>query len=257
MPAPLPALRRIVLGATLAATALLPLAAPAASAASPRLQGNAAVRPCIDLANPGCAPVGAPLAKGTGVSMVCWQDGSNDTGAYRTNRWFWVTAGARSGFVHASWVVDQAKVGACTQNRGVSVARWAGEHIGRTKPTAAEAAATKINDGQWSGWCAAFTFSAYKFGAGVTPRFAGNAAPRYESYRAAGLVTGWNGAANVPVGAMVFWPNISRPYGHTAIYVGDGMVISTQGDGKTVQPVYRVSVTTWGAPAGWVAPGRV
>lgn len=256
MPSPLPTIRRLVLGAALAATTLLPVTAAPASAASPRLQGDAGVRPCIDLENAGCAPV-ATVPRGTSVTMECWQDGSWETGAYATNRWFFVSAGGRRGFVHASWVIDQAKVGSCKENRGIGAARWAGEHIGRTKPTPAEAGRIGIDDGRWSGWCAGFTYGAYLWGDGVTPRFAGNAAPRYEAYRQAGLVSGWSGAGNVPVGAMVFWPDVAAPYGHTALYVGDGMVISTQGLSDPSRPVGRVPVDTWGTPAGWVASDMV
>jgi hypothetical protein len=52
---------------------------------------------------------------------------------------------------------------------------------------------------------------------------------------------------------MVFWPGVALPDGHTAIYVGNGNVVSTRGNGDPQATVARVPVTTFGTPAGWVA----
>lgn len=227
-----------------------------ASAATPTLQGAANLRDCVAIDRPGCGPT-AVLPAGTPVTMVCWLDGSWSTGAYATDRWLYLSGGGRTGFVHASWVVDQVATPACGEDRGVSAVRWAAEQVGETAPAADVAAGLGIDDGRWSGWCAGFTYGAYRYGAGATPRVADNAAPRFRAYRAAGVVVPWTGPADVPVGAMVFWPSVAAPYGHTALYAGNGAYLSTTGFGDRTAPIARVAVGTWGTPAGWVPPGAV
>ncbi|SDH48541.1 hypothetical protein [Pseudonocardia oroxyli] len=251
-------LRRLLV--TIVALAALVVAVPVTSAAAapgPSLQGAANLRDCVNTGLLGCQPTGQLPARAP-VTMICWIDGSTATGKYTSQRWFFVAGGGRTGFVHSSWVIDQWRQSPpCGADRGVSAVRWAAEHVGQTRPSGAEAAGLGVNDGMWSGWCAAFTYGSYLFGSGSTPRIAGNAAPRFYAYQRAGLVTGWTDAANVPVGAMLFWPTVAAPYGHTAIYAGNGYALSTQGLNDPSRPIARVPVGTWGTPAGWVAPDKV
>lgn len=126
-------------------------------------------------------------------------------------------------------------------------------HIGQTRPSPAEASGLGINDNMWSGWCAAFVTGAYRYGFGVNPIYSGDARTRYYSYLNAGRMQPWNGADPL-VGSLIFWPNVAYPFGHVAIYVGNGQVVSTQGIGDPSKPVARLPVNTWGTPAGWVKP---
>lgn len=244
---------------TLGAALLVGNADRVASAApSPSLQGAAELRNCINTSLSGCKSFGQ-LPERTRVTMVCWEDGSTYTGKYETDRWFYVTGSGKSGFVHASWVIDQTrKRPRCSTQRGVAALRWAAEHVGQTRPSSSDAAGLSIDDGMWSGWCAAFTYGSYKYGAGATPAFAGNAAPRFAEYQRAGKVKPWSSSGDVPVGAMLFWPKVAAPYGHTALYAGNGMAVSTVGLSEPSKPVSRVPVTYWGgSPQGYVAPDDV
>lgn len=229
--------------------------ATAAQAASPRVSSDGWLRNCTDVDNAGCQHAGTWHA-GTYVDMVCWIDDSWATGEYSSNRWFYVAAAPKKGFIHSSKVTDQVSVPNCGTHGGVSSSRWAAMHIGQTRPSQAEASGLGINDNMWSGWCAAFVTGAYRYGFDVNPTFLGNARPRYYSYLNAGLMQPWS-AADPFVGSLVFWPNVSSPYGHVAIYVGNGQVVSTQGMSDPSKPVARLSVTTWGTPAGWVKPTDV
>jgi hypothetical protein len=194
--------------------------------------------------------------------MECWIDGSWATGAYATNRWFRISAGATEGFVHASWVIDQATVGHCdapapapaSAGRGGAALRWATDHLGATVPSGEEAALIGDADGMWSGWCAGFTYAAYAF-TGSAPRFAGNAADRFHTYERAGLVKAWTGG-DVPDGAMLFWPTVTD-YGHTALDAGGGQVLTTVGYFDPNAAISQVPVEKYGTPAGWVDPKDV
>jgi hypothetical protein len=55
----------------------------------------------------------ANLDNDTDVAMVCYTDGPYDGGNYTSNRWFYVYAGSTGGWVHSSYVQDQAGVPAC------------------------------------------------------------------------------------------------------------------------------------------------
>lgn len=224
-----------------------------AQAAGSMLTGAASLRDCTKTALPGCAPR-YKIAAGTTVKMHCWIDDSKATGAYSSDRWFYVTTAAdRKGFVHSSWVADQTVTPKCRTHRGIATSRWASEHVGVATTTAAERAAIPTTTRQWSGFCATFTRAAYKLGAKYEPLYRKDARPRYLSYLAAGRVS----TTGTPsVGAQIFYPNISLPFGHVAIYVGNGMVASTMGDGQAALTNARVPVGYFGAPAGWVNPDK-
>lgn len=227
-----------------------------ARAASPEVVSSGAwVRMCTKTTLEGCGKVGTWTQGGT-VSMKCWIDDSWATGRYSSNRWFYVTQGSKKGFVHSSHVENQVTVPNCSTHAGISASRWAAMQVGETRPSSTEAQGLGINDGMWSGWCAAFATGAYKYGVGRSPRFTGSARERYVKYSQAGLVRPWTGAEPL-VGSMVFWPNVAQPFGHVAIAVGNGHVVSTQGLSDPTKKVARLPVTTWGTPAGWVAPADV
>jgi cell wall-associated NlpC family hydrolase len=54
------------------------------------------------------------------------------------------------------------------------------------------------------------------------------------------------------VGTQVFWPNLTSS-GHVALYVGNGYVITTQGNQGDGKPIASVPLSAYGAAAGWVA----
>jgi hypothetical protein len=238
----------IVVSAALTAVFLAP--APA-SAASPHLTGRAAMRDCTSLDLTGCRPTGS-WAAGTKVTMICWFDDSVATGRYKSNRWVYVVAGTRKGFAHSSWIAGRVATPYCGNNKGVMASRWAAMHIGSAAPDDSEAVWLGIGNGMWSGWPAAFAWGAYKLGARRTPKFNRKASARLDAYTTAGLGRAWTGA-EPNIGSMVFWPNVGLPDGHTAIYVGNGYVVSTRGNGDPAAEVARVKTGTWGTPTGWVA----
>lgn len=189
--------------------------------------------------------------------MHCWIDDSTVTERYKSNRWLYVaTSGGVRGFVHSSRVESQASVGACTKHRGVAPARWAAAKVGAHKPTSAEARGTGAT--QWSGWCYLFASDAHIFGYDNTPLTGyGTAKATYNAYKSRGVVDTNMDTARMSIGAIVFWTFGSA--GHAAIYVGNGHVVSTIGNGDG-SPIARVKLSNWdrsGKPAGWVAPSNV
>jgi hypothetical protein len=238
----------VTISAALAISIVFPLPA---EAAAPRLTGRAAMRDCTSIDLTGCRPVGS-WAPGTQVTMICWFDDSVATGRYRSNRWIYIVAGTRKGFAHVSWIANRKTVPYCGANKGVMASRWAAMHVGSASPDANEAAWLSITNDRWSGWPAAFTWGAYKLGARRSPKYNRKATARFDAYTAAGLGKVWTGA-EPNIGSMVFWPDVAPPDGHTAIYVGNGNVVSTRGNGDPQATVARVPVTTFGTPAGWVA----
>jgi cell wall-associated NlpC family hydrolase len=94
------------------------------------------------------------------------------------------------------------------------------------------------------------TAAAYRFGAAhVTPSILGNAADRYYAYRARGAIRSMS--SEPLVGTQVFWPN-STGRGHVALYVGNGYVVSTDGDSGDDRPVHLVTMSSLGVPSGWL-----
>jgi hypothetical protein len=230
---------------------------PAAEASSSTITGTATWRDCTNVSLPGCAGRGT-LANGTAVQMHCWIDDSTVTERYRSPRWFYVSGpNAVRGFVHSSRVVNQTRVGHCGSHRGIAPARWAATKVGSTTPTSTEARGTGAD--RWSGWCYLFASDAHIFGYNNTPLTGyGSAKATFNEYRRRGLVSTDLNTARMPIGALVFWTFGSD--GHAAVYVGNGYVVSTQGDGSKKLPIARLKLSHWngsGAPVGWVAPSKV
>ncbi|MCM1983773.1 CHAP domain-containing protein [Lyngbya confervoides] len=104
--------------------------------------------------------------------------------------------------------------------------------------------------GEWSGDCAKFVFSAWRFGAGIDI-YMNDASKQYHHYKAQIQ----HGAP--PAGAIVFWPDLP-PFGHIAISDGLGGIYTTEGlDGDNLPIAHLTSkqaVQTFGTPAGWVLP---
>jgi hypothetical protein len=231
---------------------LVTLASPANAAA---VTSGVNIRPCVDLSNPVCSPVGTTIS--TTINKIrCYRDGSWATGAYASNRWFLVyLADGREGYVHSSFVSGQYPTPECTTLAYVRAADKALSYVGQVYATSDIANKYAASDwapgpfGEWSGDCAKLTNSSYRFGAGVGYA-SGNAINQYYAYRASGQVYG-----GLPrYGAPVFY-NIAAPYGHTAIYVGGTTIVSTQGMDGAHLPVARRDINSFGNYLGWAKIG--
>lgn len=210
----------------------------ASPAGAVTVTSNVNLRPCVDLNNANCAPVGTTGSSGV-WKMRCWRDGSWASGNYNSNRWFLIVLNdGREGFVHSSFVGNQTATPNCNELPYVRAADWAIARIGqRTQP----------NGVGWSGYCATFTYNAFAQGAGVAYE-RGNAIDQYRKYRDRGMVYG-----GLPrYGDPVFY-DIAQPYGHTAIYIGGTTVVTTQGMEGANQPVARRDLYSFGNYLGWAA----
>ena len=187
-----------------------------------------------------------------------------DTGEYRSNRWFYITAKNRTlkGFVHSSRVAAQTKgVPECGTQRGITVTRWTAEHYGVTDPTSSERSTAGIPVGNyWSGYCAGFACDAYQLGFGTKPSILGpqTAKAWYDAYHAAKKTAAYSETTNV--GSLIFWRaivvkgvDVTGGAGHVAVYVGNGQVLTTQGLPGQRLPITRKSISSYPtAPSGEV-----
>jgi hypothetical protein len=222
----------LVLGATALNTA------PASAAT---ITSNVNLRPCVNLANGNCAPVGTTGTSGM-LKMRCWRDDSWATGNYRSNRWFLVVLNdGREGYVHSSYVPasSQTSTPNCSTLAFVRAADFAIGLIGQIYASSTVARDYSATDwgpgpfGEWSGDCAKLTGSSFTRGAGVSYQ-RGNAIDQYNAYKRNGQIH-----AGIPrYGDPVFY-NIASPFGHTAIYVGGKTIVSTQGLDGDGRPVVR------------------
>jgi hypothetical protein len=213
------------------------------------------LRPCVDLTNPACAPVGVTTSTGV-VKMRCYRDGSWATGAYRSPRWFLVyLSDGREGYVHSSFVTGQVPTPNCTTLAYVRAADKVLSYLGQVYAASDVAnyyGAASWAPGpfaEWSGDCAKLSGSAYILGAGLSfPR--GNAIDQFRSLRGQGRIY-----PGIPrYGAPVFY-DIAAPYGHTAVYVGGLTIVTTQGYDHNALPVVRKGLYDYGNYLGWAAIG--
>lgn len=108
--------KRLVTGA-LATAAAIGLAAPAHAAGPSYIwgpAGGAYLRNC-DWPSTNCPTnrIQPWLSNGLHVTMMCWKDAAWATGAYTSNRWFWVDTDIVAGWVHSSLVQGQTSVPRC------------------------------------------------------------------------------------------------------------------------------------------------
>lgn len=242
----------VILATIVATTALVTGTATQANAADSRISGRAGLHYCIE--NTAACTYHLMFAAGS-AHMVCWRDGRSATGAYTSNRWFYVTQGSKKGWAHSSWVTNQVRTPNCSTRRDVSKASWAAARIGETKasPTVARWLGWQA-DPRWSGGCAGFGAASLRFGFGAEPRFKGNAYAKFLSYRNVGKANGW--VADPPIGSSVFWS--AGPYGHEAVYLGGGVVATTWGNvGNTYANTRKtIAGVGLGTPVGYVSPNN-
>jgi cell wall-associated NlpC family hydrolase len=243
--------------ALVACALMLPLVRTApAAAAVPEMSSTGTKRDCVKTSLAGCVSRGL-VADGSHLTMHCWKWGTEATGEYTSKKYFYVTVleTNQKGYVHSSRVINQKlDTKECGTHRGIATATWAAEHVAISKTTQFERTNIPTSTFYWSGYCATFTRGATKLGAGYSQRYAGDAKPRYDQYAAAGLVTK---SGTPSIGAHVFWRNLSE-WGHTAIYVGNGRIITTRGRPGQTLAVERATLTgTFGTPSGWVNPNSL
>lgn len=241
----------ILLSLTLLAMGLL---AGPASANQSVIAGNASYRDCTNTGLAGCVPRGT-IRSGTAAKMHCWIDDSWESGRYRSNRWFFVTAGGVRAFVHSSFVDRQTSTPHCGSHRGVAASRWAAMQIGETVPGNDEKNGNANMD-RWSGWCYVLASDAHILGHGRAPVRLGSAKAAYQWYADRGRISTNLDPGAIEIGAIVFWTG--GQFGHAAIYVGQGAVASTQGNGTGFPPNARLPLNNFaGRPAGWVSPHSI
>jgi hypothetical protein len=241
---------RTVLASAFAITALAGpvVVLDASPAGALTITSNVNVRPCVDLNNPSCAPVGST---GTvGISKLrCWRDASWATGNYNSNRWFLILLkDGREGYVHSSFVGQQTSTPNCTTLHYVRAADWAIAQIGQAYAPAS--ISRNYSDwppgpiGEWSGDCAKFAHAAYAYGAGTSfPR--GNAIGQYRHFRDRGQIIG-----GLPrYGSPVFY-NVTQ-YGHVAIYIGGTTIVTTRGLDNHGLTVARADINSFANYLGW------
>jgi hypothetical protein len=223
------------------------LTAPAANATTVAAGVN--LRPCVDLSNGNCAPVGTTGNAGV-TRMRCYRDGAWATGNYRSNRWFLLLlTDGREGYVHSSFVGNQVLTPNCSTLPYVRAADFAISQIGNLyAPSNLAGNYTDWSPGpfaEWSGDCAKLTHMSFYYGAN-TSYARGNAIDQYHFYKNSGIVYG-----GLPrYGDPVFY-NIAAPYGHTAIYIGGTTIVSTQGMDGDHRPVARRDINSFGNYLGW------
>lgn len=121
---------------------------------------------------------------------------------------------------------------------GRTAARWALNRVGQSSSSGT------TSTGRWSGWCAKFVGMAW----GRTNAGYNSAIDMYRAWKNAGLIK----SSGMTIGAPVFW-NLSQ-YGHTGVYVGDGVVVSTQGYESDNKPVRAHTVGYLSSYLGWATP---
>lgn len=222
-----------------------PLPPPTGSA----ITTNSPLYLCVNTGNAGCRPSGMPSAStGQAVTMKCWKKGSWVGG---TDMWFWVTGTFGEGYVTANVVTRQTQVGACDSIKGFVAAEAALTRSGQVWASAADSAAFTTKEwspgpvGEWAGDCPKLPYLGWR-AAGVT-------IPKNNAINNYNAVKNSIKQGTPPRGAVVFW-NIAAPYGHEAISVGNGYVVTTRGlDGsKAANEVVKYSY--FGSYLGWWMP---
>jgi hypothetical protein len=224
---------------------------PPVTHAAPSLSGLANLRWCTNfaLAQRFClTSLITALPAGTEVTMVCWRDDSPATGAYKSARWFYIKSGNLEGFVHSSWVKNQAVVPNCSTFPWIGAADWAIAQLGNVSPTDQQRLAADPAMTVWTDWCWGFSWDAWNFGAGKKLN-RGTALAVAGTYN---LIK-----STPPRGAVVFW-KLPAGSGHAAVSLGNGELVGTIGvDVKHPVPVARYSVASRSGLGflGWYRPG--
>ena len=133
---------------------------------------------------------------------------------------------------------------------------WATAHLGQVV-TKDPAEFGVFNDwapgpvGEWSGDCVKLVNLAW-----FQRTYRGNAWQLYTQYRAAGVL---KPMSQTPVrGALVLWnaaPGLAL--GHVALSLGNGLMVTTQGDDRNGRPIVIKPISKVAGPDGWVDPAAI
>jgi uncharacterized protein YraI len=184
------------------------------------------------------------LAYGSPLDISCQQQGGTNVGGNATwdrlaNGWwisdYWTNTPSFNSYIPGVPACVAAPV---TAGVGELAARWAQARIGQVYTN------ENPNASWWSGWCETFAWLAY--GRRFAPYF--SAIVQYNAWHAAGYIR----AGVPPRGALVFY-NIGV-YGHVAVAVGNGQVVSTIGYSNQRLPVAQHPYTYFPAYLGWAMP---
>jgi hypothetical protein len=182
--------------------------------------------------------------------MVCWRDGSTATGTYRSNRWFYVRAAGREGFIHSSWVTNQVVTQNCASINWMRASDWAIEQIGRVDPTPAQRASINREIVRWSGWCFAFVRGSWLLGSGQRIPGGGTAVAAFANYAGRVVTSG-----TPPRGALLFWGAArGNSAGHAALSLGNGHAVGTSGFERDSYPIQMYPVGGRPAYRGYAYP---
>jgi hypothetical protein len=258
--------RDLTVAVTVGAVAVGLAAQPAAAS---KLSRNSTVRACVDKGNVYCDSAHriGTFASGTVVSMRCWYDGREETGAYKSVRWFLVRRSSDSfeGFIHSSNIpkTQQTAVGWCGNSLRVKAGMQAMRRMGQACASPADTALFTAADwgvfcdpkqqtqGEWSGDCKKLVWVAYKR-AGYT-LVDGDAAPTFNYYWKQTAAKG-NGTSYPRYGALVGY-SYPAPFGHIAVAVGGKSMASTRGVDTNKLPNEVRSTSSVPNYLGWVNPG--
>jgi len=193
----------------------------------------------------GYAIVGS-LPNGTPIDLSCQQQGGTNVGGNATwdrlsNGWwisdYWTNSPSFNSYIPG--------VPACTTapppvsvGVGEQAAQWALARVGQVYTN------ENPNASYWSGWCETFAWLAYG------RHFTGfpSAIANYYAWHSAGYIHG----GVPPRGALVFYNY--APYGHVAVAIGNGQVVSTIGYSNQRLAVAQHAYNYFSYYLGWAMP---
>ena len=207
----------------------------------------------------------ALIGEGAPFAVNCWTGGTDISG---DSVWLQGSSGSVTGWVTDYYIDTHWRTVADFAAQGIPTCGSAAGAPARTSaPTPAQATPSSIPgaaaaiawaDGHigqnyLAGWCLQFVWDAYYYGA---HRNVGGAVGAYQWW-AARPSAQHRGDTSPPAGAFVFWgPNRYSSYGHVALSLGGGQVISTE-EGTTVV-VHTFSIAARDARGysylGWIQP---
>ena len=201
--------------------------APPTSHPGPYLAGATFLRWCTNLSKVFCVSPFTTLTTNTDLKMACWRDDSLMTGLYSSPRWFYVrTPTGSEGFVHSSYVRQQANVPNCSTFPWLKATDWALDRVGQSI---------------YAGQCLGFIAAAYKTAGRPIPGPYG-ASVSAASWWAAQSAAHKHASGTPPRGALVFWgARKGYPDGHVALSLGNGYVVSSSERTTTVIHTFPTS----------------
>lgn len=156
------------------------------------------------------------------------------------------------GYVHSSFVEQQAEVPACWTKPAWVAADEALARAGQREASAADGALFTTREwkpppvGEWAGGCPKLPYLGWSLAGVRIPK--GHAIANYRTWAARGRI-----AQGVPPrGAVAFWKLTKSR--HTALAVGNGFVVTTRGMDKSGLSNEVLPYTAFSKYLGWAMP---